>query len=238
MTAQAIHPPGYGAAELKACADRTMTAGAAGSTLLMLTAALLTLVVLNVVRDFPGPPRIREVVEWRDIQPPRLAPHPPTTVEVAPPRIASPRTGIVVPTPDEQARPEATLATPRELARGQEDHATGDPDRIVISRPPEDDVPQDSQWRYYEDEPQVTASVAPAYPEIARQAGIEGTVTLRVLVGEDGRVRQAVVVDGVAVLNEAAIRAALQYRFKPALAAGRPVAVWVVLPFRFRLNGS
>jgi TonB family protein len=60
-------------------------------------------------------------------------------------------------------------------------------------------------------------------------AGATGSA---LLVGVDGRVLRVVVLNGMPVLNEAAVQAARQYVFKPALAAGRTVAV----PFRFRLN--
>lgn len=40
----------------------------------------------------------------------------------------------------------------------------------------------------------------------------------------------------VLMLNEAALRAARQWVFKPALANNRPVAVWVAVPFDFHLQ--
>ena len=59
----------------------------------------------------------------------------------------------------------------------------------------------------------------------------------RVLVGADGRVQQVRVVRGLpAGLNEEAIRAAAQMRFKPAVKNGQPVPFWVVLQIEFNLR--
>ena len=58
------------------------------------------------------------------------------------------------------------------------------------------------------------------------------------LVGRDGRVLEVRIDErhSVLMLNEAALRAARQWVFKPALADNRPVAVWVAVPFDFHLQ--
>ena len=61
-------------------------------------------------------------------------------------------------------------------------------------------------------------------------------VVVRVLVGIDGRVRDAFIVEGIPMLNKAALEAARQAIFKPALQQHRPVAVWVHVPMEFVLN--
>jgi periplasmic protein TonB len=77
--------------------------------------------------------------------------------------------------------------------------------------------------------------VQPEYPEIARQAGIEGRVTLRVWVGKDGRVKEVQLVrSDNEIFNENAIAAVRRWRFEPAIQAGNPVDVWMTLPIRFR----
>jgi protein TonB len=79
---------------------------------------------------------------------------------------------------------------------------------------------------------------SPAYPEMARLAGIEGTVVVQVLVGKDGRVQRTKVVEGPVQLRDAAVAAALTAIFRPASMNNRPVAVWVAIPLRFTLHGS
>jgi protein TonB len=72
------------------------------------------------------------------------------------------------------------------------------------------------------------------YPDIARQAGAEGTVVVQALVGVDGRVRDTRIVRSIPMLNGAAQDAVRQWRFKPAATGGAPVATWVSVPISFR----
>lgn len=75
------------------------------------------------------------------------------------------------------------------------------------------------------------------YPEIARQAGLEGQVVVRVVVGTDGRPSQPEVVRSAGeVLDQAAVAAVMQLRFKPGRQRGRPVRVRMALPIRFKLR--
>ncbi len=88
---------------------------------------------------------------------------------------------------------------------------------------------------YFEQLPEAIAKVEPTYPEIALEAGIDGEVTVKALVGRDGSVVDVRVVKSIPMLDAAAIRCARQWRFKPAIVDGKPVAVWVAIPLRFVL---
>lgn len=74
------------------------------------------------------------------------------------------------------------------------------------------------------------------YPELARDAGIEGTVLVRALVAADGSVRETRILQGIPGLEEAALQAVAGAVFRPARQQDRPVAVWVVVPIEFRLR--
>ena len=66
------------------------------------------------------------------------------------------------------------------------------------------------------------------YTEEARQAGLEGTVILDIVVGEDGAVRDVTIVQGLGQgLNEAAVRALKACRFTPGERNGKSVPVRV-----------
>jgi protein TonB len=66
------------------------------------------------------------------------------------------------------------------------------------------------------------------YTEEAKQAGLEGTVILDIVVGEDGVVRDITIVQGLGQgLNEAAVRALKACRFTPGERNGKPVPVRV-----------
>jgi protein TonB len=60
----------------------------------------------------------------------------------------------------------------------------------------------------------------------ARRAGIQGKVVLDITVSADGRVTDVKVVRGVEpTLDKASLDAVSQWRFEPAKADGKPVAV-------------
>ncbi len=78
--------------------------------------------------------------------------------------------------------------------------------------------------------------VQPVYPDVARQAGLEGTVRLRVYVGEDGAVRDVKVLSGERTLADAAVQAVRQWRYAPMLVDDKPVSVITNVTVEFRLR--
>ena len=86
-----------------------------------------------------------------------------------------------------------------------------------------------------EQERRLTHAVAPQYPDVARLAGIEGDVTLRIFVDEDGTIRDIAPVSGPPVLARAAVRAVEQWRYAPVLVDGHPVGVVSTVTLAFRL---
>jgi len=73
--------------------------------------------------------------------------------------------------------------------------------------------------------PEPTMKTDIAYTDEARAAGIEGRLVLKVTVDADGNVTDVKVVNGVdAALDAAAIQTVKTWRFKPAMACGKPVA--------------
>jgi len=103
--------------------------------------------------------------------------------------------------------------------------------------PPPPPAPEQTEFVAYDQAPQLTRLVKPIYPEIARKAGVEGTVILKIQVDEKGNVVNVKVLKGLgAGLDEAAIAAAMQCKFKPAMQRDKPVKVWVSYPVRFILK--
>lgn len=89
--------------------------------------------------------------------------------------------------------------------------------------------------------PGVLAKVEPVYPQSARQAGIGGTVLLKVQVLENGQPGSITLSrsSGYAALDESAITAMRQWRFVPARDrdSGRTLVCVTTIPVSFRLNG-
>lgn len=153
--------------------------------------------------------------------------------------VAKPTVGIPVPVPDAEVSPEQTIATQQELSAIQSpviaqqsggEQVQIEQDIQIDEEEPPDFVPVEKQ-------PVPVKQVQPDYPEIARRAGVEGTVWVKILVDKEGKAKKAVVMKSDAeIFNEPAIAAALQWVFTPAMMNNGPVAVWAAVPFRFKLN--
>ncbi len=77
------------------------------------------------------------------------------------------------------------------------------------------------------------------YPEIARQAGLEGLVVIQVVVNKEGIPEEPIAVrSGGAVLDKAAIDAVMKLRFIPGKQRGKAVKVRLAIPIRFRLRDA
>jgi len=75
------------------------------------------------------------------------------------------------------------------------------------------------------------------YPEIAKRAGVEGKVYVLAFVNETGEVTNAKILKGLgAGLDEAALNAVKQTKFKPGKQRGKPVKVQVSIPIVFKLQ--
>lgn len=73
----------------------------------------------------------------------------------------------------------------------------------------------------------------PVYPPIARRAKPSGSVTVQVLVDEQGKVISAVALTGHRLLRKAAVKAAYQAKFEPTVLSGQPIRVSGVLVYNF-----
>ena len=74
------------------------------------------------------------------------------------------------------------------------------------------------------------------YPEMARQAGIEGRVFVQFIVDQEGNVELPTIIRGIGGgADEEVLRVISQAKFKPAISEGRPVRVKYSLPVTFRL---
>lgn len=77
---------------------------------------------------------------------------------------------------------------------------------------------------------------APLYPPIARAARAQGTVTVEIVVNEDGDVISASAANGHPLLQQAAVQAARQAKFSPTFLSGRPVQISGVITYNFALE--
>lgn len=80
---------------------------------------------------------------------------------------------------------------------------------------------------------EILVEYPPELPALALEAGVTGTVVLRVLIGPDGKVYDTAIERSIPMLNGAAQRAVRSWRFRPAQSRGRPVSSWTLVPVVF-----
>jgi protein TonB len=180
------------------------------------------------------------VVRYTDLGvPPSIARPAPPQINVAeaivPPEIAVPE-----PVPDEEVTEVRTIATQEEMSQALEAVTTEDlgleeGEPFVVEMDAETS-PSPDEFIAVDEEPVRINIDPPVYPEMARSANVEGTVLVRVLVGVDGKVKNALLLEGHQMLVESALACARTAVFRPALIQHRPVEVWVVMPVIFKLN--
>ena len=85
-------------------------------------------------------------------------------------------------------------------------------------------------------EPTKTKNVPPVYPDIAKQARVQGIVILECTISPQGKVTDVKVLRGIPLLDQAGIDAVKQWQYTPTLLNGVPVPVIMTVTVNFRLN--
>jgi len=85
-------------------------------------------------------------------------------------------------------------------------------------------------------EPKKLKHVNPAYPDIAKQARVQGVVILECTISPQGKVTDVKVLRGIPLLDSAAIEAVKQWVYSPTLLNGVPVPVIMTVTVNFRLS--
>jgi periplasmic protein TonB len=85
--------------------------------------------------------------------------------------------------------------------------------------------------------PVLRSGSAPRYTPVALRARIEGTVLLKAVIDERGRIAEVRILNGLSLgLDQAAVDTVREWIFEPAKLGGRPVKVYYTLTVQFRLN--
>jgi len=227
----------YGAPELMEVAETYLTRAL---TVAMVTLVVVFVALLGLMFWLNNRPQETStiVVPFRELAapPPLTDATPPPKVQVTT-QVAPPAAAVPVPVPDAEAPQEQTIASQEELSAATPSVSTqGDGDNIVVAPPAEDELPKFGEYVYVEELPEAITRIPPTYPDIAREAGVDGTVLVQALVGKDGKVKDVKVTKSIPMLDASAVAAVKQWVFKPALSNNKPVAVWVAVPVKFSLH--
>jgi sulfatase modifying factor 1 len=103
-----------------------------------------------------------------------------------------------------------------------------------------EDLPEEDEFVLLDSAPEMISEVPLQYPAAARDARIEGTVWVKVLVDSKGNVRKAKIAksSGFQSLDDIAVKLAVGNKFKPATQYGEPVAAWTTYKVDFRLSNQ
>ncbi len=232
-----------GAIELK----RTYQRNFRNATFLVLAAWAAVILLVVIVRLIMGSDTANiPTLVIRDISqlgPPPSVASKPAQVKVTQ-EIAAPKFSLPEAVPDEEVTEDYTVVSQEQLAEmtapavGEGEGAGGN---VRVDIPLEEYLPQPDEFVAVEEQPVAIQLPVAKYPEMARKAGIEGNVWVKVLVDKTGNVRDAVIVKesgASAGFEEAALEAAKQGKWKPAMQNKQPVAVWVSYEVKFQLGKS
>jgi len=85
-------------------------------------------------------------------------------------------------------------------------------------------------------EPKKLKTVNPTYPDIAKQARVQGVVILECTISPQGKVTEVKVLRGIPLLDQAAVDAVKQWVYTPTLLNGVPVPVIMTVTVNFKLS--
>ncbi|MDX1584645.1 MAG: energy transducer TonB [Thermoanaerobaculia bacterium] len=159
--------------------------------------------------------------------------------------------------PPAPPRPRVPVAVPDDIILEDETlefDASLDIDAAITDVPPpppqpvfeeeEETAAEDEIFVIVEEMPQIVGGNSRIYelleyPEIARQAGVEGLVVVQVVIEPDGSPSNPEIARSAGeVLDKAAIEAVMQLRFEPGKQRGKAVRVKMALPIRFKLRDA
>jgi protein TonB len=231
-----------GSYELKRTYQRNMAIGFGVSGAAHIIAILLVVFIVSLVNRPVEAPEYIIKTKADLIVPPSLSQTQEQIKVAVPEHVAKPSVGVPTPVPDEEAPEETQVMNQEQLANlapaapveNLEGNINVDVDKVV-----DELLPSPDQFVPFEEAPVQITSVTPKYPELAQRANIQGTVWVKALVDKEGKVRDVIIVKpsgANAGFEEAAIEAAKETVWKPAISNGQPIAVWVTYKVEFKLK--
>lgn len=222
--------------------------------------------ILASIRRIPDvPPRPKEIVELTVVAPPpppppvEKVPEPPREL---PPQPKVKKVQVSVPPLSNTTQPPPKpAAEPPPVEAGLSKDSFGDSQVATSSSfgagntlmaPPSDKPKRPEEVQPYvqkvadltsiSEEPRLISKPSPAdvfgadYPPDAKAQGVQGITRVKLLIDENGDVKEVKAVKGPPILREAAILLARRFKYKPARVDGRAVAVWWYEEIPFRIN--
>jgi len=239
----------YGAIELKRIVGPNLLKGLAVS----FTAHMLLIISPYIIQLIKGeeeipPPPIR-VVDISQLTKLKSMNDTPDAVKIALPKLAAPKASI----PIAVAEDEVTLDAPLMLSQKELSSIISDPggdelsslkpgDQIVIREEQEEEgISDPGKFVPFEVAPQPLPdfSPLPAYPKTAMSSGVKGKVIAQAYVDKSGVVKKYLIKSAKPAnlgFEDEVIKVIEKWKFTPAIQNGKPIGVWVEIPFNFEFE--
>lgn len=134
------------------------------------------------------------------------------------------------------ANKESEKATPTPVSKVSEKPIVPTPTPVVADTPKSVDYNKVFTGKEVTQKARILSQPRAGYTDAARQNGVSGTVTLRMVLAASGEVTNITVVTGLPDgLSEKAIAAARQIKFEPAMKDGRAVSQYVQVQYNFSI---
>lgn len=245
LTVVTAQTPRYGATELKQfipqATFRGFTAAIVGASLLL--GGYAGFLASSSLSKAKGPV-INKMKLTQLPPPPAQSETPPPPPSVAPGPAA--RAGTPVPVPDALIAPDVKdFANVDEISRASTIGGSGEDSGYLglateVTEEVRDGEPDAYEFMAVDKEPYIDLAELQkkiVYPDVARRAGIEGIVNIRVLIDKKGNPKKYIVESSDSdLLNKAASEAVMASRFTPAIQGTTPLDCWVSIPIIFRLK--
>ena len=236
----------YGSFELKRLVGPNLIKGLIVSFIVhsLVIASPYIINFLKGEEEIPPPPL--RVVDISQLTKLKSQQDTPEQVSIALPKLAAPKAAIPVAVEEEQVELEQALIPSQseitsQVAAGTNeglDLAPGE--KIEIKEEvASDEIPDAGTFTPFEVAPQPLAdfSPQPAFPELAKMAGVQGKVTCLVYVDKKGEVKKYKIVSAKPEnlgFEDEVKKVVMKWRFTPAIQQGNPVGVWISIPFNFK----
>lgn len=216
--------------------------------LFILPFVLVALLITFFVSGQPGYERVTRFVGWRG--PMELLPE--ITIEpdvataeavAAPAGVSAPERVVVETSQSETTGLDADIPIPdaqpaRQVNAGEGTLGVSNPSTTAGQATTESRERPGQAAVSYSSEYVILRMVKPHYPERERAEGIEGNVTVELLIGVDGTVLESNVLNvvGPPGFESATLDAVRNFLFQPPIIDGRPSEMWIKFVVKFRIN--
>ena len=236
----------YGAFELKRAYQVNLSIAVLIAGLLNIL-FVVSLIFLTPAKSQKPEPKVKPPVDER------VTPQPPPsvagdltskTVQKTRPKVALPSVGMPRAVLDDQVKEAEDFPTQEDIRKNLQNPGFEDKkqygDGSMGGQTFEERIPPSDTFIPYDEAPVPVKEVKPGYPELARRSGVEGRVFVEAWIDKYGKVKKAQCLKERSInpdiFCEAAIQAALQNEYKPAISNKVPVPCWVTYKVDFVLR--